>query len=208
MEQIIKQKLFQFFNEYETISEQIFNEIEPYFFLKELTVKDKLIDEGQLEENVYLVIKGIFRKYIRNGRSEIITHFYKEGDLCHSAVSFYSGIASPYIIEALEPSSCIGIHRNDFDMLIKRYPILNIILSKVMIALYIKKDVQEMTRMKLSKKEFFNDFFQNNAALLQRVPQKYLASYLQIAPETFCRMKRSLYNSSGFSSTISSEKAA
>lgn len=50
-----------------------------------------------------------------------------------------------------------------------------------------------MHQMKFSKKERFLQFCDDEPELLMRVPQKQLASYLEIAPETFCRMKQMRY---------------
>jgi hypothetical protein len=46
--------------------------------------------------------------------------------------------------------------------------------------------------IKLTPRERFLDFVHKNPELLQRVPQKYLASYLNIQPETFSRFKHLL----------------
>jgi hypothetical protein len=44
-------------------------------------------------------------------------------------------------------------------------------------------------RLRLSSSERFVNFIRSNADLLQRIPQKYLASYLNMKPETFSRLK-------------------
>jgi hypothetical protein len=51
------------------------------------------------------------------------------------------------------------------------------------------KDRWQMRLIQHSPRERFIDFVQKNPELLQRVPQKFLASYLNIKPETFSRFK-------------------
>jgi hypothetical protein len=51
------------------------------------------------------------------------------------------------------------------------------------------KDRWQMNMVKFSPRERFIDFVTKNPELMQRVPQKYLASYLNIKPETFSRFK-------------------
>ena len=60
-------------------------------------------------------------------------------------------------------------------------------------SLYVKKDIEHLDNLRYSKKERFLLFCDNQPELLQRVPQKQLASFLDITPETFCRMKRVRY---------------
>jgi CRP-like cAMP-binding protein len=182
-----------YFNQFHPITENEFQQIIPYFFDKELKPKDRLTEEGQVEENVYFVVKGILRKYFRKEKEELITHFYQEKEVCHSAVSFYTGMPSPFIIEAIEPTVCLGINRRNLEVLMQQIPALEKIFRNVLAHLYVKKDMNEMNRMAQSKKELFLDFCEKYPDLLQRIPQKYLASYLQIAPETFCRMKHVRY---------------
>jgi hypothetical protein len=51
------------------------------------------------------------------------------------------------------------------------------------------KDKWQSQLVKLSPRERFVQFVTKHPELMQRVPQKYLASYLNIKPETFSRFK-------------------
>jgi hypothetical protein len=53
-------------------------------------------------------------------------------------------------------------------------------------------DHWQMMLLKMSPRERFLDFVQRNPELMQRTPQKYLASLLNIQPETFSRFKHLL----------------
>jgi hypothetical protein len=60
----------------------------------------------------------------------------------------------------------------------------------------LQKEYWENERIKQVPKERFINFITSNPDLLIRVPQKYLASYLNIKPETFSRYKHLLLRSS------------
>lgn len=53
-------------------------------------------------------------------------------------------------------------------------------------------DRRQLDMIRLSPRERFLHFVEQNPELLQRVPQKLLASYLSIQPETFSRFKHLL----------------
>jgi hypothetical protein len=53
----------------------------------------------------------------------------------------------------------------------------------------VQKDRWQMEMIKMSPRERFLFFVQRHPNLLQRVPQKHLASFLNIQPETFSRFK-------------------
>jgi hypothetical protein len=54
------------------------------------------------------------------------------------------------------------------------------------------KDRWQIQLVKMTPRERFLNFVTRNPELMQRVPQKYLASYLNIKPETFSRFKHLL----------------
>jgi len=54
------------------------------------------------------------------------------------------------------------------------------------------KDNWQIQLVKMSPRERFLNFVTKNHDIMQRVPQKYLASYLNIKPETFSRFKHLL----------------
>lgn len=55
--------------------------------------------------------------------------------------------------------------------------------------MFIKKDYRDFSQLKKTTRERFLDYMQSHPDMLQRVPQKYIASYLNIKPETFSRLK-------------------
>lgn len=51
------------------------------------------------------------------------------------------------------------------------------------------KDRWQLQMVKMTPRERFLNFVTKNPELIQRVPQKFLASFLHIKPETFSRFK-------------------
>lgn len=182
-----------FFDQYHVLTDREFERFKTYIRFISLKQRERLTDEGEVEHYVYFVVEGILRKYFRNGKQEIATGFFAENQLCHASISYFTGAPSSVILEAIEPTTCFAIHQKDLEMLLNEIPGLEKIFRAVMSQLYIRKDMEQMHVLTLTKKERFLDFCEKNPELLQRVPQKQLASYLDIQPETFCRMKQLRY---------------
>lgn len=154
--------------------------------------KVKLIDQGEYENYFNFIIKGLARKYFYKGEEEIITQLAKEGELISSSVSFLSGEKSLYIVETIEPTTFLSFSRDNIEALYakdKKYQRLG---RMVITDLFLQKENWELERILYSTQERFVRFVSNNSNLFQRVPQKYLASYLNIQPETFSRLKHLL----------------
>lgn len=182
-----------YLDQYHKLTDEEFVLFSSYLTMRNLHARQQLVKEGEVEDGIYYVVKGILRKYFRNGVQEIVTGFYKENELCHSAVSYYTGLPSNIIIEAIEPTLCLCIRRNDLESLFIQIPALEKIFRSVLATLYVKKDIEQMNNLRYSKKERFLQFCEQQPDLLQRVPQKQLASFLEITPETFCRLKHVRY---------------
>jgi CRP-like cAMP-binding protein len=154
--------------------------------------KVRLIDEGEYENYFNFIVKGLARKFFYKDDEEIITQLAKEGELISSSVSFLSGEKSLYIVETIEPTTFLSFSKENIEMLYARDKKLQRLSRLVITDLFLQKENWDLERMLYSTQERFVRFVSNNSNLFQRVPQKYLASYLNIQPETFSRLKHLL----------------
>jgi CRP-like cAMP-binding protein len=154
--------------------------------------KVRLTDVGESEKYLYFVIKGLARKFFYKGKEEVITQIAKEGELISSSVSYFSGQPSGYIVETIEPTTFYSLHRDRAEQLYNKYPKLERLSRLIITELFLQKELWELECIRYSTKERFLRFMSDNPELFQRVPQKYLASYLNIKPETFSRLKHLL----------------
>lgn len=168
--------------------EALINSIE----VRSVDKKVRLTDVNETEKYLYFVIKGLARKFFYKGKEEIITQIAKEGELISSSVSYFSGMPSGYVVETIEPTTFYSLHHDKAEQLYSRYPKLERLSRLIITELFLQKEVWELERIRYSTKERFLRFMNDNPELFQRVPQKYLASYLNIKPETFSRLKHLL----------------
>jgi CRP-like cAMP-binding protein len=138
------------------------------------------------------VVKGLVRMYFPKGRTEVITNIAKEGQLISSSASFLSGAPSCYFIEALEPTMMLSITKDDLESLYNQSFAIERVGRLITTQFVLQKEEWELECMRLDARERFLRFVENNPDLMQRVPQKYLASYLNMKPETFSRLKHLL----------------
>jgi signal-transduction protein with cAMP-binding, CBS, and nucleotidyltransferase domain len=168
--------------------ESLINSIE----VRSVDKKVRLTDVNETEKYLYFVIKGLARKFFYKGKEEIITQIAREGELISSSVSYFSGLPSTYVIETIEPTTFYSLHKDRAEQLYSRYPKLERLSRLIITELFLQKEMWELERIRFSTKERFLRFMNENPDLFQRVPQKYLASYLNIKPETFSRLKHLL----------------
>ena len=188
----MREVLRKYISKYIDLPDEDFNRLVAKVEIRSFDKKQKLISEGETENYLNFVEKGLVRKYFLKGREEKVTEIVNENHLINSMVSFISGLPSIYFIEAIEATTVLSITNENLEELyiscLKLERLTRLIISES----YILREKRDYDQMRLSVRERFVQFMQNNPDLLQRVPQKHLASYLNIKPETFSRMKHLL----------------
>jgi CRP-like cAMP-binding protein len=175
-----------------TLTPEEWNTLAETFEVRTCDKKVKLLEIGEVENYIHFVVKGLARKYFYKEGEEIITQLAKEGELINSSVSFLSQQASSYVVETIEPTTFISISKAQIEAFYKLDQRWEQLGRLIITELFLDKERWELERICFSTRERFVRFVSGNYDLFQRVPQKYLASYLNIKPETFSRLKHLL----------------
>ena len=170
------------------------NWIQPYLEVRHFKKKEVITVAGEVENYLNFVTKGLIRKYYKKGKEEINTQISTEGHIIHSQESFHSRVPSEYAIETIEPSTLVSVSFENLEKIYSQNAKMERLGRLVITFTMVIKDRWLMNQMLLTPRERFIDFVHKNPELLQRVPQKYLASYLSIKPETFSRFKHLINN--------------
>lgn len=141
-----------------------------------------LQEKGELNSKIYVVRKGLLRSYYidRKGKEHIFM-FGPEGWVVADACREYQ--PCELFIEALEDTEYILLEKDiqrdanpqSFQGLVKRLFVLQ---------------QRTLMMMSASATERFEHFEATYPDILQRVPQRMIASYLGITPEALSKLKR------------------
>ncbi len=169
------------------------NEIKLLLSISEIKNIDSnviLVRQGVINSNVHLVLSGLLRSYvITSSGDERTVLISKERMRTVSLNSFLKNEPSEINIESIEPSTLLIIKSQKFQALIKTQPKLALLEKEGMKAYLI--DAMERIHFftVLSPEERFISLREKHPELIQRVPQKYLASYLGITSVSLSRIK-------------------
>jgi len=164
----------------------------PIIKIRKVGKKEFLTKAGEVENYFNFIVKGLVRKYYKKNSHEINTQISMEGHIILSQESFHSRTPSEYYIETIEPAVFISIKYDDLENLYNMSKKMEHLGRLVITHTMMLKDRWQMQMVKMTPRERFLNFVMKNPDLMQRVPQKFLASYLNIKPETFSRFKHLL----------------
>lgn len=184
--------LYLYLRRFVEISAEEFAVLGKYIEIRHFNKKVKLLNIGEREGYVNFIVKGLVRKFFYRHKEEVVTQIAKEGELICSSVSFLSGVVSDYVVETVEVTTVFSISVQNIEKIYEMGHKMQRMGRLVIIDWLLQKEYWEHERIKLDPKQRFLKFINGNPDLLIRVPQKYLASYLNIKPETFSRYKHLL----------------
>lgn len=184
--------IYKFIQQYVKLNEQDFNQLLPYCEVRTYRKRSQVLRYGETDNYLNLVVKGLLRKYVLVGKNEKTLQLATEGKVIQSEVSFHTRVPSTVIIEALEPSILVSMRHDNVQHVLNNIPVAEKIGREMMTYLFIRKDAKYFAQLNNTTRQRFIHYLRHHPHMLQRVPQKILASYLEIKPETFSRLKHLL----------------
>lgn len=149
-----------------------------------------LSESGRTERWFYFVLEGIQAVYLidRKGRQTIFGFSYA-GDFSGDFISFIEQQPGNFYIEALTPSRLLALSYADYEDLFARYPAFaeweRQFLRRILVGRF-HREVELLTK---TAEERYRAFVTRRPDELLRIPQKYLAGYLNMTPETYSRLR-------------------
>ncbi|MBC8032752.1 MAG: Crp/Fnr family transcriptional regulator, partial [Chitinophagaceae bacterium] len=175
-------KVLDYLNSFMNLSDEDFNEISSYCEIRHIRKKQRLLDIGETENSLNIVVKGVARKFVLAGKKEVTIQFATEGEFIFSEISFTKRHPSLVIIETIEPCILVSIKYAQVEQLYLNMPKIEKLGRLIVTDMFIKKDRQDFINLDKTIRERFLYYIDTHPHMLQRVPQKYIASYLNIKP--------------------------
>ncbi|HAA15008.1 MAG TPA: CarD family transcriptional regulator [Cytophagales bacterium] len=160
--------------------------------VREFAAQELITQPGKREEYISFIERGSVRMYALQEGKEICVTFRFQGEFVSSYASFLTGQPSRLYLEAMEDAVLYGMRHADLQQLYglskdgERLGRLNAEGLYIEQAMHLEALLMDPPYMR------FQQLLKAKPVWFQRVPQKYLASYLNITPETFSRYKRKL----------------
>lgn len=151
--------------------------------------KTILLEEGKVADRLYLIRKGCLRLFFYNKEKDITFQFFFEGDFVASFDSLYKQQPSLFSLESIEPTEVFTIKRVDFYNLIEQIPSLRKDYEEKLIERFHVYQQLFLSRIKNTPQQRYEELLKEYPAIIQRVPQHYIASYLGITPVSLSRIR-------------------
>ena len=157
---------------------------------KQFKTKTILLSAGEVATCTYFVNSGILRSFnINDNIIEHVLHFACEGWWIGDMYSYISGKPGNLFIEVLEDSEVVIITKENHQKLYQEIPKLERFFRILAENSLVSHQERLMDNLSLTAEERFEKFCSKYPTLIQKVPQKHIASYIGVTPEFFSKMK-------------------
>jgi CRP-like cAMP-binding protein len=150
-----------------------------------------LLHCGQVAHEVFFVLKGVLHQYyIDESGNERTCNFCFEQDFITDLESFSQQTQSASSIKVLTEVTCLTIRCTDLVALMKQSPAMAEYFRILIERVASRSIKRTKSLLSFSPEQQFLDLLQEQPEVFQKVPQRYIAQYLGIAPESLSRIKK------------------
>ena len=150
---------------------------------------DKIVDKGQICQSIFYVEKGLVREYYFKNNKEVTEYLAADGTIFMCIESLFREEPSQLVVEALEATTVYAIPKKRLEVVALHNVNIQILYRKILEeSLIISQRRADMLRFE-SAKDRYRKLCKLNPRMVIKAPLVYIASYLQMTPETLSRVR-------------------
>ena len=189
---ILLSSLIKMLNDIQPISTELELSLTERFHIGKVNKGKILLYEKDVCTNLWFLCNGLLRSYHNIGDKEITSRIMYTGHIVISPGSFFTQTPATESIETLADCVVAKLSFDDLQDIYKKFPEFNYHTRLITEQYFYKQEQRLYMLRKHDAAAKYNFFLENYADYLKDIPQKYIASFLNIAPETLSRTRSKL----------------
>lgn len=150
---------------------------------------ENVVSEGEVCVAIYYVERGLLREYYYKNNKEVTEYLAVDGKVFMCIESLFQNEPSKLIVEALEPSVVYALPKDRLEEVALHNVNIQILYRKILEeSLIISQRRADLLRFE-SAKDRYRKLCKLNPKVIMKAPLVYIASYLQMTPETLSRVR-------------------
>lgn len=172
------------------ISDSDWAVMEKLFHKKEYARNELILKAGEVENYLYYIEQGVLRSYVERKDSEVTLEFSFQKTIFSSYDSFLLQTPSLINVQAIVPALLWRINYDDLQKIYSQTISGNLIGRIAAEMLYLEKSTRELDLLTKPAEQRYLELFEHQCKLIQRIPLKYIASYIGITPQALSRIRK------------------
>ena len=174
---------------YSTMTHEELDLLESILVAKKYAKNEKILDEGEICENIYWIVKGLVRQYYYKNGKELTEYMATENTICMCIESLFREQPTRLQMMAIEPTVLYCLPKAKLEAVAMKSVNIQILYRKILEESLILSQIHaDMLRFE-SAIDRYRKLVKGSPQLVLRAPLVYIASYLQMTPETLSRVR-------------------
>ena len=174
------------------LSEDDHAELEPYLVVVDGQKGDFLLHQGVREMEQYFILDGLLKRVVANKEGkEMILRFAAERDMETSYAAWRLGTPTPYGIVCVTKARVARMPLKEWAGFLEHRAVAKQAFEYCVMRVMSEIMAHTITLHLLDAPGRVHRFLRKHPELVDRIPQKELASYLHLSAETLSRLRQS-----------------
>lgn len=145
--------------------------------------------KGSVDTNIYYIESGSLRVFVLDDYEEQVVRFGYKENLIVSLDSFLTGKPSIFYIQAIKKTIVKVITKAQIENFLNTES-NKTLWMKILENLIVQQLEREIDILTTSPKERYLRVLERSPQLFQEIPNRHIANYLRMSPETLSRLKK------------------
>lgn len=174
---------------YSTMTHEELDTLESILVPMKFAKAEMILKEGEVCENIYYIEHGLVRQfYFKNGK-QITEHLGEDRTIFMCIESLFREEATKLQVEAIEPTTVYALPKQRLEQVALHNVNIQILYRKILEeSLIISQVHADLVRFETAQ-DRYKKMCKLSPQVILRAPLVYIASYLQMTPETLSRVR-------------------
>ncbi|MBF1462803.1 Crp/Fnr family transcriptional regulator [Prevotella pallens] len=174
---------------YSTMTHEELDTLESILVPMKFAKGEMILKEGEVCENIYYIEHGLVRQfYFKNGK-QITEHLGEDRTIFMCIESLFREEATKLQVEAIEPTTVYALPKQRLEQVALHNVNIQILYRKILEeSLIISQVHADLVRFETAQ-DRYKKMCKLSPQVILRAPLVYIASYLQMTPETLSRVR-------------------
>jgi CRP-like cAMP-binding protein len=150
-----------------------------------------LCHAGTMATDIYYIEEGSVQVYVTEQDEEQIIRFVYAGNIIVALDAFLTGQPTSFYMQAIKKTKVHIIRKEAFMQWVYSDIAFTQLWARLMEDLVVQQMEREIDLLTTAPKTRYERVLSRSPQLFQQIPNKYIASYLRMSPETLSRLKKS-----------------
>lgn len=176
---------------YSTMTHDELDSLESILVPRRFGKGEMILREGEVCQDIYYIEKGLVRQFYFKNDKELTEHIGAEGEIFMCIESLFKEEPTHLQVEALEPTMVYCLPKRRLEQVALHNVNIQILYRKILEeSLIISQVHADLVRFETAQSRY-QRLCKLKPQVVLRAPLVYIASYLQMTPETLSRVRAS-----------------